>query len=107
MKAVKLSDVNNETYERLAGCRVNEAAVALYYRNLKSDEPFIPGFNSLDYSLQMAMGVAAWNAWTQKSYPEVSKANSRNLKLKSFSVDMSRPVKIPLLPAEEAFRRGD
>lgn len=107
LEVVKLADNSNETYKRLPGCVVNEAAVAPFYRNLKSNEPFTPGFNSLDYSLQMALGVASWNTWTQQNYPTVFKANSMTFKLKSFSLDAPASMTIPLLPAEQAYHRGD
>ncbi len=107
LKAKKVQGTGNETYERQLQCTVKEAAVALFYRNLKSNEPFTPGFNSLDYSLQLALGVASWNAWTEKYYPTVFKANSTTFKLKSFSVAAPAAMTVPLLPAEQAFHRGD
>ncbi|AZC18465.1 hypothetical protein [Pseudomonas sp. CMR5c] len=105
LKVVELD--NQQTYERLPTCKVNEQAVRLFYRNLKSDEPFIPGFNSLDYSLQMALGVANWHAWNKTKHPTALKVDSSTFKLKSSSVGTPVSSKIPLLPAEEAFQRGD
>lgn len=107
LEVIKPSGSINETYGRVPGCVVNEVAVAPFYRNLQSNQPFTPGFNSLDYSLQMAMGVASWNAWTKKNYPTVFKTNSTTFKLKSFSVEAPASMKIPLLPAEQAFHRGN
>lgn len=38
-------------------------ALRPFFRNLNSDEPFVAGTQSLDYSLQAALGVAKYRAW--------------------------------------------
>jgi hypothetical protein len=52
------------------GCEIDaakaesgEASVRHFFRDLGSAEPFEPGFHSLDYSLQLADGVANFYAW--------------------------------------------
>ncbi len=62
---------NNETYRRLSNCTVDEQVVARWYRNLKSNEPFDPNAIPLDYSLQLALGIASWMTWT-KAHPAPS-----------------------------------
>lgn len=108
----------NESYRRISNCTVNEAEIEPYYRNLKSDEPFIPGRNSLDYSLQLTLGIVKWHEWYKRSFPTEyatvfpsatpapgvlsSAASTSSLKLKK-----QKAVSIPMVPASEAFDRGD
>lgn len=107
LRAVALPGSDNETYERVAGCKVNEAAVAPFYRNLKSGEPFTPGFNSLDYSLQMMIGVSSWRTWTQKNYPTVLMNDNANPGIKGTGNEVSTPVKPALPKAETTLNRGN
>src|SRR5687767_15498037 len=46
-----------------AKAAAGEASVRHFFRDLGSAEPFEPGFHSLDYSLQLADGVANFYAW--------------------------------------------
>jgi hypothetical protein len=46
-----------------AKAAAGEASVRHFFRDLGSAEPFEPGFHPLDYSLQLADGVANFYAW--------------------------------------------
>ncbi len=70
IQRVQLEAESNETYQRMSNCTVDEKMVAFYTRNLPSDEPFLPGFNSLDYSLQLGLGIANWHRWYKTAYPD-------------------------------------
>jgi hypothetical protein len=54
-----------------------------YFRNIKSGTPFTPGYTSLDYSLQLQVGVAKWVAAaatpnvSPTGMPSLRGANSR------------------------------
>lgn len=115
IQRVQLEAVRNETYQRVSNCVVDEKMVAFYTRNLPSDEPFLPGFNSLDYSLQLSLGIAHWHGWYKKAYPldyakefpsRTTEVMLRNLSSteRKLRLDMEN---VPLVPAEQAFHRGD
>jgi hypothetical protein len=97
----------NQSYKRIPSCTVNENAISHFYRNLKSNEPFLPGYNSLDYSLQMALGIANWGRWKKEKFPEldamVKPANKSLFSLKN----KTKNTEIPTIPATDAFHRGD
>lgn len=96
----------NETYRRVSNCTVDDKTISRWYRNLKSEEPFDPNTISLDYSLQLALGIANWRAWAQAATaPTASKA----LPLNTLMMPLKKSVgKTPSrVPAQEAFRRGD
>ena len=62
---------DNATYEKIPGCTVSDDAeqrIGVFFRNLKPSEPFLPNTKSLDYSLQMADGIAHWNTWLNENY---------------------------------------
>ncbi|MBU1215043.1 MAG: hypothetical protein KKF58_01355, partial [Gammaproteobacteria bacterium] len=104
---------NNETYRRISNCVVDENTVKPFYRNLKSNEPFVPGFNSVDYSLQLALGIANWHAWYKSKFPNEyelifpTKKPDNSLNLKMFGLNAKKSTNIPMMPAQEAFHRGD
>lgn len=82
------------------GCDIDDAKAAAgepsvrqFFRDLGSSEPFEPGFNSLDYSLQLADGVANFYAWALEF--------KKNWKPKAASA----PTSMPALPFGFAFTR--
>ncbi|MEP4928365.1 MAG: hypothetical protein ABJT31_11365 [Hyphomicrobiales bacterium] len=49
----------------------NDAAAVLhYFANRGPTEPFFEGFRSLDYSLQLADGVANYREWVRSNHPD-------------------------------------
>ena len=97
----------NESFRQLRSCTVNESAIRPFYRNLKSNEPFLAGYNSLDYSLQMALGVANWYRWKEDNFPTPS-TEQKQLNKSFFSVKKKAAMAdVPTVPAIEAFHRGD
>lgn len=100
---------DNKTFERIPDCQVQEQQVRVFFRNLKPNEPFIAGDLSLDYSLQLASGIANWYDWFEKTYPERYAKQSPRLKslaeqILTFRVETL--VTIPMLPRHKAFSRG-
>ncbi|MEQ8306916.1 MAG: hypothetical protein RIA09_10165 [Hoeflea sp.] len=47
----------------------DEEAAKAYFINIGSDSP-VPGAQSLDYTLQLAKGMAAFRTWVIKNYPD-------------------------------------
>lgn len=97
---------DNETYRRVSNCTVDDKAISRWYRNLKSDEPFDPDTTSLDYSLQLALGIGNWRAWTKAKALMPLGVLPLNM--------VTMPLKEPAsaeggakVPAQKAFRRGD
>lgn len=90
---------NNETYRRVSNCTVNEPVIAKWYRNLKSNEPFEPNTTSLDYSLQLALGIANWKTWTAAHATPSVPAQVTSLQSVGTSAATSK------LPAIRGFRR--
>lgn len=78
-----------------------DAAVRRFFRNLKHDEPFLAGKQSLDYSLQLAVGLENYHAWrkavaslsTLGAAPDAKTARERSW--------------IDLVPDAEEPKRGD
>ena len=113
----KLTKDSNSTFEKISGCTVSEDAekrIGLFFRNLKPGEPFLPNTKSLDYSLQMADGVAHWNSWFNQNYPnqfETAFPQITPLDAEKSAIILSGPdsieLQIPTLPLEKAFGRGD
>lgn len=113
----QLQKDGNATYEKISGCTVSDDAelrIGLFFRNLKPGEPFLPNTKSLDYSLQMADGIAHWNSWFNKSYPNQFKAAFPQMtpfavekSATTFSAPDVLEMQIPTLPLEKAFGRGD
>lgn len=63
----QVSAAPNQTYETvLAAGPVDEAQVALFFRNLAPGESFDGTHPALDYSLQLAKGVELWRAWLDR-----------------------------------------
>ncbi len=54
----------------------DDAAVRHYFRNLKSDQPFVAGTQSLDYSLQLAIGITNFRSWVQTNHPDQSSSTT-------------------------------
>ena len=82
----------------------------VFFRNLKPNELFIAGAVSLDYSLQLASGIANWYDWFEKTYPERYAEQSPRLKSldeQILTLRMETLVTIPMLPRYKAFGRGD
>jgi len=48
----------------------DDAAVGNYFRNLKPNTPFVAGTQPLDFSLQVAGGVANFRAWVAMNFPD-------------------------------------
>lgn len=97
----ELSRDQNITYERITNCQVKEQNVRIFFRNLKSDEPFVPSAVSLDYSLQLAVGITNWHNWFRKSFPlHYAQRFPRR-------INAPKSYQILTLPAEKAFSRGD
>lgn len=53
----------------------DEKAIKLYFRNL-GDKPFVEGTQQLDYSLQVARGIANFREWVLASYPDQATATT-------------------------------
>ena len=99
-----------ELFRRISNCTINEVAMESYFRNLKEDEPFWVGYESLDYSLQLALGIATWHDWFKKKYPDEHKRRfpvQRSTTPRLFMRGTLRESTAPTAPATEAFRRGD
>lgn len=99
----------NETYRRISNCTVNETVIARWYRNLKSIDPFDPNTTSLDYSLQLALGIANWKTWSTAPVPS-SAFSIRHLDRSRIVAPAAVGEAAPAsrkLPAQEGFRRGD
>ena len=47
----------------------DEEQIHQFFRNLKPTEPFYSGFRSLDYSLQLAVGIASFRDWVEDKHP--------------------------------------
>jgi hypothetical protein len=45
-------------------------AVKNFFRNLKSDTPFVADTQPLDFSLQLAGGIASFRTWVARSFPQ-------------------------------------
>jgi hypothetical protein len=114
----KVSIENNETFERIPGCsiskEVEEAVIRPYYRNLKSDEAFVSGYNSLDYSLQLAQGIVNWHDWFKSRFPkEYDMFTQGTVNSITDSSELSPAMLehktnvIRMVPSIEAFKRGD
>lgn len=104
----ELSRDRNKTYERIEDCRVQERNVRIFFRNLKPDEPFVPDAVSLDYSLQLADGIANWHNWFKQSFPErYAQQFPRPQPSDAVESSVLRSYEIPTLPANKAFSRGD
>lgn len=115
IQRIPLETEKNETYRRMSNCTVDEKLVAFYTRNLRSDEPFVPGFNSLDYSLQLALGISQWHTWYSNAYPaeyakefppETMENMLRDLKSGERKLQLEMES-VPMVPADQAFHRGD
>lgn len=100
----------------------DEKGVQTYFRNLKPDEPFVAGTQSLDYSLQLAGGVGRFRAWVAKDYPDYAsetadvpsykfKSEDQSLKsedLTSFLTILRRQAGATAQPADDSlFVRGE
>lgn len=48
----------------------DQSEVLFYFKNRTPSEPYYSGFRSLDYSLQLADGVANFREWVRSRYPE-------------------------------------
>lgn len=99
----------NETYRRISNCTVNETVIARWYRDLKSIDPFDPNTTSLDYSLQLALGIANWKTWSTAPVPS-SAFSIRHLDRSRIVAPAAVGEAAPTsrkLPAQEGFRRGD
>lgn len=113
----QLSKDGNRTYEKISGCTVTEDAeqrIGVFFRNLKPGEPFLPNTKSLDYSLQMADGIAHWNIWFNENYPNQFEAAfppiahlESEKSIRPLSLPDSIEMQIPTLPLDKAFGRGD
>ncbi len=106
----------NEVLRKVEKCDVDdakEARIRIFFRNLKTGEPFCSNMNSLDYSLQMTEGIVRWAKWEQ-GYRSQSEARTRPPapissceSTERQSVEGLVEYQIPTLPVEKAFRRGD
>lgn len=56
----------------LAPSPYDDAAVANYFRDLKPDMPFVASTQPLDFSLQLAGGVANFRTWVASAFPSES-----------------------------------
>lgn len=54
----------------------DEPAVENYFRNLKPDEPFVAGTQPLDFSLQLAGGIASFRNWVVRDFPAEAASTS-------------------------------
>jgi hypothetical protein len=104
----------NTSYEVIENCSAKEQEISVFFRNLKPNEPFLPNTISLDYSLQLADGIASWNFWFKENYPDLYAqrfTQGLTLENESFAVpfNMNRDANnlIPTLSLEKAFGRGD
>lgn len=107
----------NTTFEIISGCAVSEDAeqrIGIFFRNLKPGEPFLPNTKSLDYSLQMADGIAHWNGWFNENYPNQFETAFPQIapleaekSITTLRLPDSMELQIPTLPLEKAFGRGD
>jgi hypothetical protein len=68
------------------------------FRNLKSDEPFLRGKTSLDYSLQLEVGIRRFRGWlaTQPTDPVELR---RQTGIKPLGLELELPV--------QQFERGN
>ena len=104
----------NETYRIINDCIPNETNIAIFFRNLKPDEPFIDDTVSLDYSLQLAAGIANWYDWrseefsnlTDSSLVDENLSRIRSFAAPAFDQAISEDIFVPLLPRNEAFSRA-
>ena len=77
VKKVKVNGYS--TYTRIDNCSSNEELIKPFFRNLKSREPFIEGAISLDYSLQLALGLVNWHLWFRENYPKQYSQRNRQV----------------------------
>jgi hypothetical protein len=77
-------------------------AVKNYFRNLKPDVPFVANTQPLDFSLQLAGGVANFRAWVARNFPQEA-ANTTDVPPYTFkSEETPQPPEDPLI----TLRRG-
>lgn len=74
----------------LAPNPLDDAAVKNYFRNLKPDQPFIEGTQSLDFSLQLAGGISNFRSWVVASFPDQADKTSDVPRFK-FKADQPSP----------------
>jgi hypothetical protein len=74
----------------LAPAPYDDAAVKNYFRDLKPNIPFIAGTQPLDFSLQVAGGVANFRAWVAIAFPQES-ANTSDVPPYKFKSDGPMP----------------
>jgi hypothetical protein len=53
-----------------------DEAVRNYFRNLKPNVPFVAGTQPLDFSLQLAGGIANFRAWVAQAFPQEANKTS-------------------------------
>ena len=69
----------------------DDKAVQNFFRNLKSDDPFVSGTQSLDYSLQLSDGLMRFRTWVARTFPAEEK-NSSDVPPYKFKVEQETAV---------------
>lgn len=78
-----------------------DAAVRRFFRNLKPNEPFLAGKQSLDYSLQLAVGLENYHAWRQQTRVMLTPKRASDFKA------VRERNWIDVVPDAEEPKRGD
>ncbi len=108
---------DNKKYKKISDCTISSEAKKRndkFFRNLKTGQPFLKGDRSLDYSLQMAKGIANWRDWVGNKHPNRKDALSklapppeRDESLRTNTFYSPIETQISTLSLDKAFLRGD